>query len=293
MSNIPIQTLKHEEEHVFFACRTMQENHKQMKALKPVPHRHDFYTVLLVEKACGFHNIDYVQYKMTPGLVFFVGPGQVHQVIVNNDAPRGDILMFSDEFLTRSFINKDFITNLGLFSGDAGTPPIKVPAESFKSLLGFSAAIKEAFNDTSPYKFDVIAANLKLFLIECNKYAIKPNDENPQNLQAGRTILKEFRELLDSKYKEWHKVSEFAKQMHINPDYLNSVIKNNIGKTAKEMIFERIALEAKRLGLHTSLTSKEIAYELGYDDPSHFSKFFKKESGESFTTFRKKLEKQL
>lgn len=290
MNNIPTQKLEHKNESVFFAVRTMEENHELMKNEPNPPHRHDFYTVLLVKKACGSHFIDFVEHKMKPQIVFFVSPGQVHQVVINNKNPSGDILMFSDEYLSRNYINEEFISNLGMFSCNSETPPLEIPIDSFNKLVSISSAIKEEFENDSPFKFDSIAAHLKLFLIECNKYSIKPLDNNPQTVQSGRPIVQNFRKLLNQNYAQWHQVNEYANAMNISPDYLNNVIKTNIGKTAKEMIFQRITLVAKRLGLHTDLSSKEIAYQLGYEDPSHFSKFFKKENGLSFSDFRRNLE---
>lgn len=290
MNAIPTQQLKHEEEEVFFAFRTMEENHLKAKGEKPLPHRHDFYTVLLVKNACGSHFIDYEEFKMKPQTIFFVAPGQVHQVVVNSNDPSGDILMFSDEFLSRNFISAEFISNLSVFACGINTPPIDLPTDSFHKICTLSNEISKAFISNSPFKFDEIAAYLILILIECNQYAAQSHDQNPQNIQSGRQIIKEFRQLLELNIERWHKVHEYADEMNISADYLNNVVKSNIGKTAKELINSRIVLEAKRLGLHTDLTTKEIAYQLGYDDPSHFSKFFKKETQQAFTNFRAGIE---
>ncbi|MFA9392923.1 MAG: AraC family transcriptional regulator [Prolixibacteraceae bacterium] len=291
MNAIPTHELKHEDEHVFFAFRTMEENHKKAKGEKPLPHRHDFYTVLLVKNACGSHFIDYEEFKMKPRSIFFVAPGQVHQVVVTNEHPSGDILMFSEEFMSRNYISEEFISNLGMFSCGINTPPIELEEESFVKISNLSAEINCEFAGDSTFKFDSIASYLKLILIECNAYAVLPKDSNPQNIQSGRPLIKQFRHLLDKHVNSWHKVNEYAEAMNITPDYLNNVIKTNVGKTAKELIIQRIILEAKRLGLHTDLSTKEVAYQLGYDDPSHFSKFFKKETAQSFTDFKAQLEK--
>lgn len=98
---------------------------------------------------------------------------------------------------------------------------------------------------------------------------------------------------MESAFVKWHKVGQYANEMNISPDYLNNVIKTNIGITAKEFIQNRVVLEAKRLGVHTGLSSKEIAYNIGFDDPSHFSKFYKNVTGESFTNFRNTLNKSM
>ena len=293
MNHIPTQQLKHANEKVSFAFRTMEGNHKLLGKQPDLPHRHDFYTVLLVKNACGSHFIDYVEHPMQSKVVFFVGPGQVHQVVVNSDNPSGDILMFSDDFLNKNYISEEFIFNLGMFSCGGGTPPILLSDETYEKLCLISNEIRQAFEGDSPFKFDIIGAHLKLFLIECNKFAVPSKEENPQALQSGRPLVKKFRQLLDTNYQNWHKVNEYAEEMSITPDYLNNILKTNIGKTAKELIFQRIIVESKRLGLYTALTTKEIAYQLGYDDPSHFSKFFKKETGQAFTEFKKQLESKL
>lgn len=293
MDHIPTHVLQHENENVFFAFRTVEENHLKEEAHKSVPHRHDFYTIILVKNAEGSHFIDYEEHKLSSQIAFFVSPGQVHQVIIENDNPSGDILMFNQEFLTRNYISEDFISNLGMFSCGVNTPPLCLPKESFDKLSYWSNQINQAFNENSAFKFDIIASNLKLFLIECNRHSIQSMDKNPQNIQSGRPIIKQFKDLLEKHFTNWHKANEYAAAMNITPDYLNNVLKTNIGKTTKEMIFQRIILEAKRLGLHTSSSNKEIAYQLGYEDPSHFSRIFKKETNQSFTAFRKDLELQL
>jgi AraC family transcriptional regulator, transcriptional activator of pobA len=286
MQEIPTQELTHRNEKVFFAFRTMEENHERTGGKPDIPHRHDFYTIILVKNADGKHFVDYVEYPIRPGILFFVSPEQVHQVVVEGDIPSGDIIMFNTDFLMRYSIDEDFIFNLGLFNCGTGTPPLLIPDRGMNKLIILSNEIREAFSNDEPYKFDVISSFLKLFLIECNKYAVLPKDLNPQNLQSGRPLIKIFRELLTQHYSDWHKVIDYADALNITSDYLNNVLKSNLGKTAKEMIFDRIILEAKRLGLHTELTSKEIAYKLGFDDPSHFSKFFKNETNESFSDFR-------
>ena len=293
VQSIPTQQLMHNNEKVFFAFRTMSENYNRTGGKPDIPHKHDFYTVILVRKALGSHFIDFAEFKMNSQTVFFVSPGQVHQIVIESSDPEGDILMFNDEFLSQNYISEQFITNLGLFSCGTGTPPIDLPFIVFEKLSSLSLEIKEAFGVDSSFKFDSIAALLKLFLIECNKLAIHPKDENPQTIQSGRPIVSMFKELINKHYSQWHKVAEYATAMSISPDYLNNVIKSNLGKTAKEMIFQRIVLEAKRMGLHTGLTNKEISYHLGFDDPSHFSKFFKNETGELFSDFRTALNKKL
>ncbi len=291
-NSIPSLDLVHNDQKVTFAFRTMEEIFEKRGNTPDVPHRHNYYTVLLGKKVCGLHYIDYVEFPIKPNCIFFVNPGQVHQVITYGE-PEGVVIMFSTEFLSRNHISEDFLTNLGLFSSTAATPPLEISPDAGKDLENIVENIKNVFHDTNPFRADLLGAYLKVFLIECNKLLPVPNIENTQVLEAGKIILRSFKGLVEKHFATWHKVSEYASELNITPDYLNSSIKNAIGKTAKEFIQERIILESKRLGIHTQLSNKEIAFQVGFDDPSHFSKFFKKTEGKSFSDFRTQLEKSM
>ncbi|QQS51889.1 MAG: helix-turn-helix domain-containing protein [Bacteroidota bacterium] len=290
--SIPAFDLQHENHKVDFALRTMEEIHARQGNKPDLPHRHNYFTILWASKACGQHFIDYREHLITPHLIFFVNPGQVHQVITFGE-PEGLVIMFTREFLQQNNIPEEFISNLGLFSETADTPPLKLDKNSSNRLHEIASQMRNSFNSDDRYKSESLGAYLKLFLIECNKMAPQLATNNTQTLQSGRIILKSFKALVEQYFHQWHKVSEYASKLHITSDYLNNVVKASIGKTAKEFIQERIILEAKRMGLHTDLSNKEIAFRLGFDDPSHFSKFFSTSHGESFSDFRSSLEKSM
>ncbi len=291
-SKIPSYTLKHNGETVDFAIRSVEEVIKIFGVHTDIPHRHDYYTVLWSLNESGKHIIDYKEYEMRTNDIFFVKPGQVHQVVHASEA-KGIVILFTCDFMEKNYININFITNLGLFAGIEESPPINVVEKSAKRLLNLTDLMREAFLTDEEFRFDSIGAYLKLFLIECNKYAPSLDSDNTQTIQSAKSILRRFKDLLDKNFTKMKKVSEYADELSISPDYLNSVIKSGVGKTAKELIQQRIILESKRYGLHTQLSTKEIAYNLGFEDPSHFSRFFKNNEGISFAQFRAALEKEL
>lgn len=285
---IPSLDLMHKHDKVTFAYRTMQEVDVNQQGLKDVPHRHNYYTILWAKNACGKHIIDYHEYQIKPNKVFFVSPGQVHQVITKPGA-EGDVIMFTKEFLNTNYIPEDFIRNLGLFADVPDTPPLYLSDDGAQKLALISNNIAETFHTNEPYKHDKLGAHLKLFLIECNRFAAIPSEGFPIYDSTGKQILKNFKALLEQNFSTWHKVGDYARALNITADYLNNIIKSAIGKSAKEYIQQRIILEAKRLGVHTSKSSKEIAFELGFSDPSHFSRFYKNTESKSFSDFRNSL----
>jgi AraC family transcriptional regulator, transcriptional activator of pobA len=289
---IPSLDLIHNNEKVSFVFRTMEEIHVRLGNTPDIPHRHDYYTILWAKKVCGIHYIDYKEFPIKPNYIFFVNPGQVHQVVTFGD-PEGVVIMFTREFLHQNQIPEEFLFNLGLFSDTAITPPLIIQKSASVKIHAVIDELQEIFDQAPPFRAELLGAYLKVFLIECNKHLPPKDDLNTQTLESGRQILKEFKSLVEKQFVTWHKVNKYADSLSISPDYLNSIIKTTIGKTAKEFIQERINLEAKRLGVHTQLSLKEIAFQLGFDDPSHFSKFFKNVEGASFSEFRANLEKAL
>jgi AraC family transcriptional regulator, transcriptional activator of pobA len=98
----------------------------------------------------------------------------------------------------------------------------------------------------------------------------------------------EFRKVMESEQNDKKiQVLHFAEKLNIHPNYLNSVIKSKTGKTVTEWISERTISVAKSLLMSSSYSSKEIAYKLGFSEPTHFSRFFKKQTHVSPGAYRK------
>jgi AraC-like DNA-binding protein len=83
---------------------------------------------------------------------------------------------------------------------------------------------------------------------------------------------------------------EYAELLYITPNHLNALCRDLVGKTAGELIRERVLLEAKRLLTNLNITAAEIAYELNFQDNSYFSRFFRKYTGQTPEIFRKQFD---
>jgi AraC family transcriptional regulator, transcriptional activator of pobA len=95
-----------------------------------------------------------------------------------------------------------------------------------------------------------------------------------------------FKNLLDDQFRKLKTVSGYAGQMAVSEKRLTQATSTTVGKTPKELIDERVLLEIKRLLVHTSLSIKEIGYELGFEEPTNFIKYFKKHEGKTPIEFR-------
>lgn len=252
-----------------------------------VPHRHDYYTILLVLKGEGKHVIDFQTHDLSGHQAYFISPGQVHQVIEESKSI-GYSIVFNASFLAANNIPLDFIEDVHLFQTEGSAPPMDLEQAAESTLRNYCEEMLRWYTSEQKLKEQALGSLLKLFLISSNNYCTLPMNSG-EELEAGKTILKRFKELLNVHYSHWHSASDYAKALNISPDQLNRTIKSLIGKTVKESIQDRIVVAAKRMLYFTELSAKEIGFKLGFDEPSHFSSFFKKCTGQSPTDFKKSI----
>lgn len=264
----------------------MEIIHDQAQGQVDEPHRHNYYTVIYVQEGAGHHLIDFKSYPLENHSVFFVSPGQVHQVYPSS-RPKGWVITFSKEFLQHNHISEDFIAEINLFNSFEERPPIHLDEPIRQKIDLLMPLMEEAYEIDMPHQIAALSAYLKLFLLYCNQVCVLARTQTQPN-DSGHLLLKTFKELVTQHFRQWHKTSDYAERMHISPRYLNQVVKSLIGQTAKEVIQEKIILNAKRELRYTGKSVKEIAFELGFEDPLYFSSFFKTCTDLSPSAFRAK-----
>jgi AraC-type DNA-binding domain-containing proteins len=271
-----------------FVIKTMEEVDKQLGGIADDPHRHNYYTIIWPITATGKHIIDFKEYPVIPNHVFFVSPDQVHQVITDPN-PTGYVILFTPEFLEKNSIREDFIANLKLFQKSDETPPLPLTEKMIAPLKMFADQMLYAFQSNNEMRFETIGAYLKLFLIECNGHCSLFPSSNTQTIEVGKALVRQFKAVVEKHYKTWHQVKDYADELNVSPNYLNEVIKSALNISAKDYIQNRLMLEAKRMTIFTAKSGKEIGFDLGFEDPSHFSKFFKSNTGISLVEFKETI----
>jgi len=115
-----------------------------------------------------------------------------------------------------------------------------------------------------------------------------PNEQkqvSPYNL----TLLKSFRNLIETNFRTLKLPKEYAELLYITPNHLNALCNDLLDISAGEVIRNRVILEAKRLLVNPELGITEIASQLNFSDNSYFTKFFKKQTGLTPEEFRKQF----
>lgn len=278
------QNVNSENENISFRISKMEDIYTERNGVVDEPHRHNYYTVLIINQAKGKHKIDFNTYELSKKQIFFVAPGQVHQVI-EEEKSYGFVMTFSNQFLLENSIPISFIDSLNLFQNYGQSPPLVPSKDQFGTIEDFTKNIYKLYESQEKMKILSIGSFLKLLLIECNNICSIFPIESELDI-SGNNLIRSFKKYVDKYYKKEHSTTFYANELHITPDYLNRIIKSKIGKTAKEYIQSKIIIEAKRLLYFTNLSNKEIGYELGFNEPANFSAFFKKETQLSPSNFK-------
>lgn len=217
-------------------------------------------------------------YEVKAGCLTTIGPGIVSHWMGDYTAPH-DTIYFTDELFADS-LRVSFLESLPFFM-PGGRHVIVLPDEQVKELEILFQTIKAFSNDR-----DVTAGLVYALLMLCKKYHNLQQRNGPA-VSHGEQVATKFRQLLAAHFTEQKDVAFYASRLHITPKYLSEVLLAQLGKPAKILIDEYIAMEAKSLLRQTSLSVQEIAYTLGYEDGSYFVKAFKKWEGLTPAAYKK------
>lgn len=246
------------------------------------PHRHNYFEFFIFLKGGGIHQIDFRDYKIETGSVHIVAPGQIHLVKRELDS-NGFVILFE----TNVFEANQLVTNF-LFDH------ICLDMEEFSPVYHFSESIQteiqrtiqliwEDFNSGATLKNEFVLSNMVTLFIQCirSRQSVIPTESD-----KNQTLYIKFRRLLKNNFTKIKKVKEYASVLGVSEKQLNEIVQHRIGMPVSSLIYSQLILEARRL-LRTGISSKEVAFELNFDDPAHFSKFFKSQTGISPGDFQK------
>ncbi len=249
-----------------------------MTGLASVPHRHTYCVILWAFSGVGKHVIDCQEYDILPHSIFFIAPHQVHCMEAN---PEGLLILFEPEFAAGS--SRAALLD-PLFDPAGGRPPLMLAPSSIKPLMASANGMMDAFRSADPFRLETIAAYLRLFLIECNRQSASTS---VAAVPGGR-LVREFKRLVEERFRRAHHVGDYARALGISANHLSEVMHRGLNQAPKEYIQDRLLMEAKRQLLFTDRSVKEIGFDLGFAEPSLFSRFFKTASGLSVREFRGK-----
>ncbi len=244
-------------------------------------HRHNFFFVLFLEKGNGEHSIDFINYPVNDYSVFFMRPGQVHQLTLKQGS-NGYLMQFNREFYTPKEEPVNFVLRKVSYKNYC-----PLSGEKFSKLLSKLSFIFEEYTQKQDRYKEVITASLEILFIELVRQSKNPKEIKNDGTKYSQNQLEELLERLQKHIVTHKQVIKYAEMMHLTTFQLNKITKETTGKTCSQLINEQIVLEAKRNLLATTNQINQIAFDLGFEDPSYFIRFFKKHANFSPEAFRK------
>jgi AraC family transcriptional activator of pobA len=165
-------------------------------------------------------------------------------------------------------------------------PVVAMPGTGFDRIVGFCHALQdEGFLAREGYKL-AMRGYLALIAIEIARVAAARARTGAATLKPADPTIEALRRLLEDCFRSQRLLSFYAEKLAMTPDRLNDHVKRATGVTAGHLIRQRVLTEAKRQLVFTGEPIHEIAYDLAFSDPSHFARFFRKQTGLTPQEFR-------
>lgn len=262
---------------------SLQELRQREGAALAAPERVDFVLLLLVEGGQGQHMVDFVEHSLQAGQVLLVRPGQVQQWRLR-PVLEGQVVLVSAEALAPSVARAERETQW-LALNDWPTVH-QAEAALFQAALGAVGRLRadiERF-DGSEVAAAIVRHELLALLLRLRR------DHGTHHAQAPASRDAEIHRLfvgeLEKRFQHRWGVIDFARAIGYSESTLSRACVATVGQTAKQVLDLRIALEAKRLLVHSPMTAAQVGHALGFSEPTNFLKFFRRMVGTTPLAFR-------
>ena len=247
------------------------------------PHRHSFYQVLFITIGGGTHVIDFNEYEVDKGCMFFLSPGQIHEWIFDENT-EGILINFSENYFSSFLANPYYIKDFTFFIGN-GTHSFVNVHDNEMLITGLLKNIEAEYRLNDPSSQDVIRLLLLHLFNLVNRRISAPGEA--QQGQNYVIQLRNFEKKIEEFYLTKRLPKDYAEMLFITPNHLNAICKQIKGVSAGRLIRNRILLEAKRLLVNADKNIGEISTLLNFENNSYFSRFFKLYEGITPEEFKK------
>ncbi|TWR24722.1 helix-turn-helix domain-containing protein [Mucilaginibacter pallidiroseus] len=247
-----------------------------------------YIKALYLPKGCTVQ-VDFNVYHTQGAALFFISPNQVLS-IQNMCSELGYFVFYNHDFYCIQIHDEEVACDGLLFNNINNMPMTAVPDQEATFINYLFTQLESEFLLKESSHEEMLRTYLKQLLIKSTRLwkqqhlggVLTDQNNDPDT-------FRHFTQLVEAHYKQKHTVADYADLMLVAPKTLTHKFKRMNLPQPNEVIKNRIILEAKRLLVHTAMTAKEIAYELGYDDPAYFSRLFLIKTGESPSGFKAKF----
>ena len=244
------------------------------------PHRKANYFFVFVESGALTHKVDLKDLAITSGQLFFVLPNQIHAAPAHK---KDHIEFFKISFDQNclSLLPKQFLFLLNPLNSQI----ISFDSDSRQRVkILFEILNKILHSDNDQKDAEIILAHLNSLLTEFNNAYFKSIAKEKLGTNKLSKYI-EFKIAVETHLTEQHSIHTIADNLSVTTNSLYNIVKEFSGVSPKEFITNRLMLEAQRKLFYSETSVKELAYELGFNDPDYFSRLFKKVTGQTIAGF--------
>jgi len=254
-------------------------------------HRHSYCHLLWITAGQGVHMIDFEAYRLCPHALFFIAPRQVHHWVAETPVA-GYSLKFSLEFLDQVVAASAALAGFP-FERSRQAPAAYLTPEQAADVLPLIEQLTDEIAGESaaqaPHCHEMLAVLLRLLLLRLARLLPTPATGAPATPPPD--VARRFFALLETHLLVLNKASDYAELLQSNVGRLDEALKRASGRTAAQLIRDRLLLEAKRRLMFTCQPVAELAFELGFADPAYFGRFFRQRTQLSPGDFRRRHER--
>ena len=269
---------------------TLNRNSLESLVATPVkPHRNNFQAIIWIKKGSGTHLIDDRHFEIEPHTFMLISKGQVHAFNPGRETV-GWAIRFADSFLDSAAYHSMY--KYSLFSNLTANSVLRVEDKDLLIYEALMEQIQNEYDNEREYaKAEILQRLVEVLIIKLERLKQRQYTRQFNTDRAAYQLFQQFNIDLENYFNSEHDVSSYAERLNISTRKLSETLKLFVGKPASRVIQERLVVEAKRYLRYTGKGVKETGFELGFSDPSYFSKVFKKVEGKTPKTFRAELQK--
>ena len=281
------------EQDVDFTIHRLEEIHGDIPTKSPI-FRANYYSILIIRKGRGCYIIDGQSYGTRDRTIYFTNPGHVKGFEIY-ELSYGYVVTFSESFL-KKYIREDIFDEFPFLIAEIA-PPHYPDSKVFQIFDNLGTQILHEYQSNSAYKFKIIGGLMVVLLLKIkeqfwNTYnpLLESTTGSAIALTFKRNLEAHYRDLADGKCDRSYQVQDYAHAQYLHPSYFSTVIKNKTGKSVNAWIAEKAIAEAQAMLVRSTESVQSIAFRLGFKDAAHFSRFFKKHTQVSPSSFRRSLQ---
>jgi len=246
------------------------------------PHQLTFYNLIFFTEGEGKHFIDFNWFSVQQNTLLYLTKDQVNAFDFSKNL-KGFCILFTEDYFAKNFshLPKDFVFRL--FNPQLFSPILQIPKQSdFNTYFNL---ILDEFENRDAFNLKSILESLFIILVSKAEYYKQHQTFHIKDASQIQ-LFQRFTKLLEDNFNTTRSANFYASELGVSYKHLNTISKLLVNKTAKNVIDDYVILQAKRNLINSSIKSTQLAYKLGFEDATNFTKYFKKNTGLTPKSFK-------